>query len=104
MASPSTSPMSRRACLLPAVCLAPALLDAPVARLSSGERQRLALLRAVLQRPRFLLLDEPTAALDPHSRDQVEALLQRLKGEGMGLLLVSHDPAQAARLAIASCA
>ncbi|SDI73523.1 ABC transporter ATP-binding protein [Pseudomonas panipatensis] len=84
--------------LLPAVSLAPALLDAPVARLSSGERQRLALLRAVLQRPRFLLLDEPTAALDPHSRDQVEALLQRLKGEGMGLLLVSHDPAQAARL------
>jgi ABC-type iron transport system FetAB ATPase subunit len=84
--------------LLPAVSLASALLDAPVARLSSGERQRLALLRAVLQRPRFLLLDEPTAALDPHSRDQVEALLQRLKGEGMGLLLVSHDPAQAARL------
>lgn len=84
--------------LLPQVGLALALLDAQVLQLSTGERQRMALLRAVVQRPHFLLLDEPTAALDPDSREQVEQLLQRLKGEGMGLLIVTHDAAQAVRL------
>lgn len=84
--------------LLPQVGLAPTLLDAQVLQLSTGERQRMALLRAIVQRPHFLLLDEPTAALDPASREQVEQLLQRLKDEGMGLLVVTHDAAQAARL------
>jgi len=70
-----------------------------VAQLSTGERQRLALLRAVVQRPRFLLLDEPTAALDAASREGVEQLLQALKAEGLGLLVVSHDAGQARRLA-----
>jgi ABC-type Mn2+/Zn2+ transport system ATPase subunit len=85
--------------LLPAVGLRPELLDAPVAQLSTGERQRMALLRAITRQPRFLLLDEPTSALDADSVALVEALLQRLKSEGMGLLVVSHDPAQAQRLA-----
>lgn len=84
--------------LMPQVNLDPALLNAQVAQLSSGERQRLALLRAIVQRPHFLLLDEPTAALDPASREQVERLLQRLKGEGIGLLVVTHDGGQAQRL------
>jgi len=85
--------------LLPAVGLRPDLLDAAVAQLSTGERQRMALLRAVTRQPRFLLLDEPTSALDAASVALVEALLRRLQSEGMGLLVVSHDPAQAARLA-----
>ncbi|ANI18233.1 ATP-binding protein [Pseudomonas citronellolis] len=85
--------------LLPRVRLDPALLQARVAQLSTGERQRLALLRAVVQRPRFLLLDEPTAALDSASREGVEQLLQALKAEGLGLLVVSHDAGQARRLA-----
>lgn len=75
------------------------ILAAPVAQLSSGERQRLALLRAISQQPQFLLLDEPTSALDASSMMQVEALLRQLKQDGTGLLLVSHDPAQIARLA-----
>ncbi|XAH21444.1 ABC transporter ATP-binding protein [Xylophilus sp. GW821-FHT01B05] len=85
--------------LLPTVGLRPELLDAPVAQLSTGERQRMALLRAITRQPRFLLLDEPTSALDADSVALVEALLQRLRSEGMGLLVVSHDPAQAQRLA-----
>ena len=85
--------------LLDAVGLRADILAAPVAQLSSGERQRLALLRAISQQPQFLLLDEPTSALDKHSMALVETLLLQLKREGCGLLLVSHDPAQISRLA-----
>lgn len=85
--------------LLSSIGLRADILLAPVAQLSSGERQRLALLRAVTQQPQFLLLDEPTSALDKHSMTQVETLLLQLKQEGTGLLLVSHDPAQIGRLA-----
>ncbi|KAF1068583.1 MAG: putative iron export ATP-binding protein FetA [Pseudomonas citronellolis] len=84
--------------LLADVGLSPALFEAEVSRLSTGERQRLALLRALTQRPRFLLLDEPTSALDPHSTAQVEALLNQARDAGLGLLLVTHDAAQAARM------
>ena len=72
---------------------------APVSRLSTGERQRLALLRALEGQPAVLLLDEPTAALDAVARDAVEGLLVEALDRGAALLLVSHDPAQAERLA-----
>jgi len=85
--------------LLPAVNLAVEALDWPVARLSSGERQRLALVRALVQEPRALLLDEPTAALDPDATAAVEALLRRVLQRGTSIVLVSHDPRQADRLA-----
>ncbi len=85
--------------LMAEVGLDPALLDAPVTQLSTGERQRAALVRAVAGRPRFLLLDEPTAALDPASRALVEATLARLTAEGLGLVVVSHDAEQARRIA-----
>lgn len=74
-----------------------AALSWDVSRLSTGERQRLALLRALQSDPEVLLLDEPTSALDPVSVELVEALLQRLLAEGRTLLIVSHDPAQPQR-------
>lgn len=66
---------------------------------STGERQRLALLRALDHNPAVLLLDEPTAALDAESTSRVEALLRSRMEGGMAMLIVTHDPAQAARLA-----
>ena len=68
-------------------------------RLSTGERQRLALLRALTPDTRVLLLDEPTPALDAGSTALVEELLRRQLGQGVTLLLVTHSPAQAYRLA-----
>ena len=84
--------------LMPAVGLDPALLGSPVARLSTGERQRAALVRATVGRPRFLLLDEPTSALDAVSRTLVEGLFDRLKAERVGIVVVSHDTEQARRI------
>lgn len=74
-------------------------LDWTVARLSSGERQRLALVRALSIKPSALLLDEPTASLDADATHRVEALVRELLGAGLPILLVTHDPRQAKRLA-----
>ena len=74
------------------------LLEAPVAQLSTGEKQRLALVRALLPNPPVLLLDEPTGPLDEVSVTQVEALLQQRMAGGTSILLVTHDPNQAIRL------
>jgi UDP-glucose/iron transport system ATP-binding protein len=79
--------------------LRPALMAAPVAQLSTGEKQRLALVRALLLDPPVLLLDEPTGALDRDSTALVETLLRRRLGQGTAILLVTHDEAQAQRLA-----
>lgn len=79
--------------------LATELLSAKVARLSTGERQRLALIRALVRAPPALLLDEPTAALDRDSVGKVEDLLAERLAAGTVLVLVTHDPGQAQRLA-----
>jgi phosphate-transporting ATPase len=71
----------------------------PVSRLSTGERQRLALVRALVQQPRVLLLDEPTAGLDETARDAVETLVAGRLAEGAAALWVTHDAEQARRLA-----
>ncbi|MBA3835525.1 MAG: ATP-binding cassette domain-containing protein [Sphingomonas sp.] len=70
-----------------------------VSRLSTGERQRLALVRALLVCPRILLLDEPTSALDQKARDEVELLLAEQVATGVSLLWVTHDESQARRVA-----
>ncbi len=71
-----------------------------VARLSSGERQRLALARLLSRGPRVLLLDEPTANLDAENIARVEALIADYRQQQQAAVLwVSHDPAQRRRVA-----
>lgn len=70
-----------------------------VLRLSTGEKQRLALLRGLLGNPKALLLDEPTGALDPASQASVEAVLRQHIDQGCAIILVTHDRDKAARLA-----
>jgi len=74
------------------------LLDASIARLSTGEKQRLALVRALLLYPPVLLLDEPTGPLDGESVTRVEGLLRERMAAGISVLLVTHDASQAERL------
>ena len=59
--------------------------------LSGGERQRVAIIRARVLHPRLLLLDEPTANLDPGARQQTYELIRRLRREGIGVLVTSHE-------------
>lgn len=66
--------------------------------LSGGERQRLALARAWLVRPRLLLLDEPTAALDPSATEAVEAIVREIRTDGAKVVMTSHNLAQVMRL------
>ncbi|MFI0469209.1 ATP-binding cassette domain-containing protein [Saccharopolyspora sp. 5N102] len=72
-------------------------LDSPAAELSVGQRQRLALARALALDPQVILLDEPTSALDEASIAEVEKTLQSLVGQ-RALLVVSHDVGQLTRL------
>lgn len=72
--------------------------DGPVERLSTGERQRLALVRALILESPALLLDEPTGPLDPASTERVEEVLRERLAAGAVVVLVSHDPAQGVRL------
>ena len=75
------------------------ILPRPIADLSTGERQRLAILRTLERSPRVLLLDEPTAALDAAARTAVEKLLTGAADAGTAILFTSHDTSQIARLA-----
>lgn len=83
-----------------ALGLASKLLAAPISQLSTGERQRAALLRALSVEPDILLLDEPTAALDQSATEKVEVLLSKwCQGGSRAIIWVSHNAEQRQRLA-----
>jgi tungstate transport system ATP-binding protein len=75
------------------------LADRRARVLSAGERQRLALARAWVLEPEVLLLDEPTAALDPSAMRAVEELIQAIASSGTKIIMTTHDLGQARRLA-----
>jgi len=79
--------------------LGPGFAARAARELSVGEQQRAMLARALVNEPRVLLLDEPTSALDEASREAVEATLLALRDGGLSYVVVTHDPAQAERLA-----
>ncbi|MEY8141267.1 ATP-binding cassette domain-containing protein [Falsihalocynthiibacter sp. CO-5D18] len=68
-----------------------AKFDSPVSALSGGQRQSVAIARAVYFNARILIMDEPTAALGPQETKMVAELIQQLKSEGIGIFLISHD-------------
>lgn len=74
-------------------------LERAATELSGGERARVAIARALVRAPEALLLDEPTAALDPARAAGVEELIRRLAGEGMAIVLTAHDVALVRRVA-----
>jgi len=66
-------------------------LMVPVSSLSGGQRQSVAIARAVHFNAKIMIMDEPTAALGPAETSQVTSLIQQLKAEGIGIFLISHD-------------
>lgn len=75
------------------------LKSQPARVLSGGEQQRLSIVRALAAEPDLLLLDEPTASLDPQATQMIEALIAGVRDRGTTIVLVTHDPGQARRLA-----
>lgn len=71
----------------------------PAATLSGGEKQRLALARALITRPGLILMDEPSASLDPAATLRLEEMISEAHQAGTGIVLSTHDLGQAARLA-----
>jgi len=84
--------------LLSALNLAEDKHSAPVAELSVGQQQRVAVARALIGRPEIVIADEPTSALDADNRDRfLELLFREVEAHGCTLVFVSHDPALAGR-------
>ncbi|MFW6340603.1 MAG: ATP-binding cassette domain-containing protein, partial [Wenzhouxiangella sp.] len=75
------------------------LAQQPAPRLSGGEAQRLAIVRAWAQRPKVLFFDEPCVNLDPRSTLKIEQLIREIHASGTQVILTTHDLAQARRLA-----
>lgn len=74
-------------------------INRPVREMSGGQRQAIAIARAIHFNVRLLIMDEPTAALGPHETAQVAALIERLRQRKIGILLVSHDMRDVLKLA-----
>lgn len=79
------------------------LADQPARALSGGEAQRLATVRALAAKPKFLLLDEPSASLDPYNTAIIETLVRESVAAGTKVFMVTHDQAQAERIAGEIC-
>ena len=75
------------------------LASSPAHKLSAGERQKLCLARAILQKPNLVLLDEPTANLDPNTTEQVEEIIRQFDAQDTDVIFSSHQLAQVQRLA-----
>jgi tungstate transport system ATP-binding protein len=75
------------------------LANSPAHKLSAGERQKLCLGRAILQKPNLVLLDEPTANLDPSATEQVENMIREFNQHHCDVIFSSHQLAQVRRLA-----
>jgi tungstate transport system ATP-binding protein len=75
------------------------IADRPARVLSGGEQQRLSMVRALAAGPALLLLDEPTASLDPQATAAIEALVSQAAATGVKIVMVTHDRGQAQRLA-----
>jgi len=89
----------RAAELLSAMNLPERLWSVSPATFSGGERQRVNLARGFIAKPRLLLLDEPTASLDPATAERVIGLIEGLKSEGTAMLAIFHHPETTRRLA-----
>ena len=91
-------PDSRAAQLIAAVGLQPQTISREARTLSGGEKQRVALARALANDPEILLLDEPTASLDPEAGERIVLLVRDLCRQGLSVVLVTHVAAHAALL------
>jgi len=99
--APGPYPAERADRLVERLGLSDAFAGGDARRLSQGEQQRLALIRALLLEPDAILLDEPSSSLDPESTTLIEGLLhEEREARGLALLLVSHEAAQPARLGL----
>jgi ABC-2 type transport system ATP-binding protein len=91
--------MSQRIAVLARELDLGAILDRPAGQLSAGQKTRVALAKALINRPDVLLLDEPTASLDPDTGDMVRTWLEQYRADsGCTILLASHNMAEVERL------
>ncbi len=77
--------------------------NVPVSALSGGQRQSVAIARAVYFNAKILIMDEPTAALGPHETQMVAELIQELKAQGLGIFLIEHDIHNVMKLCDRAC-
>ncbi len=89
----------RRVAMLLESCGLAAFADQPARRLSGGEQQRLQMARALASDPKLLLMDEPSANLDPRATLAIEELIRVTSQSGVKIVLVTHNIGQARRLA-----
>lgn len=85
--------------MLAAMNLPEALWGISPATFSGGEKQRVNLARGLVSKPRLLLLDEPTASLDPNTTEKIITLIEELKNEGVAMLAIFHHPELVERMA-----